>query len=191
VVREHLEGAVVEVVAEILKVEVVFGLLSTVDFVPHGERDGVAGCDGQATDRAATLEPRWDMELLTPMTTWIGRWREAHPVLWRWLAWPLRSGCDWHCHRLRYGGGDACANRVRWTVRPIRIRGVLCLAIMTSFAGSVLMATAAFAVDDSLTPNATAAVRVDMAIAALLAKVEQQTSDGSIIAPYDDNAQKT
>ena len=53
------------------------------------------------------------------------------------------------------------------------------------------MATAAFAVEDSLTPNATAAVRVDMEIAALLAKVEQQISDGSIIAPYDDNAQKT
>jgi hypothetical protein len=62
---------------------------------------------------------------------------------------------------------------------------------MTIFASSVLMATAAFAVDDSPPPNATAAVRVDMAIAALLAKVEQQISDGSIIAPYDDNAQKT
>jgi hypothetical protein len=76
-------------------------------------------------------------------------------------------------------------------VTPIRIRGVLCLATMTIFASSVLMATAAFAVEDSLTPNATAAVRVDMEIAALLAKVEQQISDGSIIAPYDDNAQKT
>jgi hypothetical protein len=121
------------------------------------------------------------------VTTWIGRWRQAHPVLRRWLAWPLRSGCDWRCHRLRHGGshkklGDHDA-------KPDR--GVLCLATMMIFAGSVLMATAAFAGNDSLTPNAPATVRVDMEIAALLVKVEQLISDGRIIAPYDDNAQKT
>jgi hypothetical protein len=67
----------------------------------------------------------------------------------------------------------------------------LCVAIVTIFAGSVLTATVAFAGNDSLTTNATPAVRMDMEIAALLAKVEQLISDGRIISPYDDNAQKT
>jgi hypothetical protein len=61
--------------------------------------------------------------------------------------------------------------------------------MMTILAGSVLMA--AFAGNDSLTPNAPPTARVDMEIAARLAKVEQLISDGRIIAPYDDNAQKT
>jgi hypothetical protein len=80
VVREHLEAAVVGVLAGILN------------------RVGAPSCDGRATDLAATLQPCWDMELLTAMTTWIGGWRQAHPALWRWLARPLRSGCDWHSH---------------------------------------------------------------------------------------------
>jgi hypothetical protein len=93
------------------------------------------------------------------------------------------------------------------TVTPVRflrpLRGVtpphlshrqgyrLCVAIVTIFAGSVLTATAAFAGNDSFTTNATPTVRMDMEIAALLAKVEQLISDGRIIGPDDDTAQKT
>jgi hypothetical protein len=93
------------------------------------------------------------------------------------------------------------------TVTPVRflrsLRGVtpphlshrqgyrLCVAIVTIFAGSVLTATVAFAGNDSFTTNATPTVRMDMEIAALLAKVEQLISDGRIIGPDDDTAQKT
>src|SRR3984957_12479858 len=67
----------------------------------------------------------------------------------------------------------------------------LCVAIVTIFAGSVLMATTAFADNEPSTTNAAPTVRMDMEIAALLARVEQLISDGRIIGPDDDTAQKT
>jgi Sel1 repeat len=88
--------------------------------------------------------------------------------------------------------------RFPWSLRAMttphhshRDKCRLCVAIVTIFAGSVLMATTAFADNEPSTTNAAPTVRMDMEIAALLARVEQLISDGRIIAPNDDNAQKT
>ena len=115
----------------------------------RGHHDGIVGHIDRRRIVRLRSGPRWDMrELLTAVTAWTCRWDEARRVSRRWLTWPLRCGCDLCCPRLRRGGGHACASRIGWTPTPIRIPEVLALAIMTIFAGSVLMATAASAVDD-------------------------------------------